>query len=307
MLREAQPNAILHIAEMDRDPRLLNFQNGTWDARTNQLREHRREDYITAVIPQNYNPKAQCPKWEKFIDETLDGNREMVEFVQCALGYSLTGETSEKCLLLAHGPTDTGKTTLLATVKTLLGGYAGRIKVESLMVERGRAIDSNAQSDLADLRGKRFVMTSETGQGQRLREELVKFLSQGQGNYRAVRKYENPFEFPETWKIWMDCNHLPVIKDTDDAIWNRLIVIPFQHNVPKSKQDAALGRQLIAAEAEGILAWMVRGCMRWIEEGGLRLPASMVEDRKQWRKESDDLAQWLEEDCVVRGTRMREA
>lgn len=299
LLREAQPNAVLRVDEMDRDPLLVNFRNGTFDARTGQLREHRREDFLTAVISHDYVARAQCPRWKKFVAETLDGDAQMIEFPQRALGYSLTGETSEKCILLAHGPKDTAKTTLLATVKTLLGDYAGRIKVESLMVERGRPIDANAQSDLADLRGKRFVMTSETGQGQRLREELVKLLSQGQGDYRAVRKYENPFGFRETWKIWMDCNHLPVVHGTDDAIWERLIVLPFRNRVPKSKQNPALGQELIAEEAAGILAWLADGLERW-RTRRLELPAAMKQERACWRKESDSMGQWLEERCLIR-------
>ena len=192
------------------------------------------------------------------------------------------------------------KTTLLATVKTLLGNYAGRIKVESLMVDRGRPMDANAHSDLADLRGKRFVMTSETGQGQRLREQLIKVISQGQDNYRAIRKYENAFEFAETWKIWMDCNHLPVIHGTDDAIWERLTVVPFANRVPKAKQNPKLGQELIAAEAEGILAWLVRGLEQW-RTRRMELPSSMRKQHQQWRKESDDLGMWLEDACQRTG------
>jgi putative DNA primase/helicase len=297
MLREAQPHATLTIAEMDRDPLLINFRNGTLDGRTMKLRRHQREDYITKVIPHNYNPTAHCPKWETFIDETFDGDRQVIAFVQRALGYSLTGDTSEKCILIVHGPTNTAKTTLLTTVKTLLGDFAGQIKVESLMVERGRPMDNNAQADLADLRGKRFVMTSETGEGQRIREELIKLLAQGQGTFRAVRKYENPFAFPETWKIWMDCNHLPVVRGTDDAIWDRLIVIPFEHQIPKAKQNKELSRSLVADEAEGILAWLVRGLEGWLTER-LRLPAPMQAQREEWRTESDDLGLWIAEQCV---------
>jgi putative DNA primase/helicase len=298
MMREAQPHATLTIAELDRDPLLVNFPNGTLDARTGQMRSHRREDHITAIIRHEYNPKAQCPQFLKLINETFGGDRETIGFVQRALGYSLTGVTSEKCIFLVHGPTDTAKTTLLTIIKTLLADYAGQIKVESLMVERGRPMDNNAQADLADLRGKRFVNTSETGQGDRLREELIKLLAQGQGMFRAVRKYQNPFAFPETWKIWMDCNYLPVVRCTDDAIWERLIVIPFRHRVPKAKQNKDLSRLLVAEEAEGILAWLVEGLKNWMN-GGLRMPANMQAQRQEWRKESDDLGRWLAEKCVM--------
>jgi len=187
---------------------------------------------------------------------------------------------------------------MLATLNRLLGDYAGRIKVESLMVERGRALDNNAQADLADLRCKRFVMTSETGQGQMLREALVKLLSQGQGNYKAVRKYENPFEFPETWKIWMDCNHLPRVRDTDESIWNRLMVIPFDCAVAKEKINPQLGKQFLAEEAEGILAWLARGLRSWINKG-LKPPVSIGAQREEWKAESDTLKQWMNADCVL--------
>lgn len=301
MMREAQPQATLRIAQLDTDTRLVNFLNGTLDARTMRLRPQRREDYITAVIPHNYNPKAQCPRFLKFLQATFGGDKALIAFVQRALGYSLTGDTSEKCMLLAYGPTDTGKTTLLTTAASVMGaGYAGGIKVESLMVDRGRAMDNNAQADLADLRGKRYVNTSETGQGQQLRESLVKLLAQGQGSYRAVRKYENPFEFPETWKIWMDCNHLPGVRDTDDAIWQRLHVIPFQHAVADKDKNRHLGAELVAEEAEGILAWMVEGLKAWMKNG-LQVPATVTQQRQEWRAESDVLSQWLEECCVVRG------
>jgi putative DNA primase/helicase len=296
LLREAQPHATLRIAELDREPLLVNFQNGTLDARTGKMRPHSREDFITAVIAHDYKPKAECRTWMKFINHTFGGDQPLIDFVQRALGYSLTGATSEKCLFLAYGPTDTGKTTLLTTVSKLLGGYAGRIKVESLMVERGRSLDNNAQSDLADLRGKRFVNTSETGQGQQLREALIKVLSQGQGNYKAVRKYENPFDFPETWKIWMDCNHLPGVRDTDDSIWQRLHVVPFQNPVKKKNSNLAIE---LLKEAEGILAWMVVGLKAW-EKDGLLVPAVVTEQRQEWQAESDTLKQWLEEDCVLR-------
>lgn len=301
MIREAQVMAPLRVEEMDRDPLLVNFCTGTLDARTGKLREHRREDYITTVIPHDYNAKAQCPKWKKFIGETFGNDSDTIEFVQRALGYSLTGDTSEKCIFLANGPTNTAKTTLLSTVKILLGEYAGRIKVESLMVERRGPIDSNAQADLADLRGKRFVMTSETGEGQKLREELVKLLSQGQSDYKAVRKYENPFSFRESWKLWLDCNHLPVIRGTDDAIWERLVIVPFTHVVPKNKQRKKLSQQLVAQEAEGILAWLVEGLRNWRKKS-LALPEKLRTLRKEWRDESDEMLRWMAESCAVEPT-----
>lgn len=296
MIREAQPHALLRIAELDRDPLLVNFTNGTLDARTGTLRPHSREDYITAIVPYDYKPKARCPKWLRFIGRTFGEDPKLIAYVRRTLGYSLTGDASEKCMFLANGPTDTGKTTLLAVVSRALGrDYAGRIKVESLMVE-GKAMDNNTQSDLADLRGKRFVRTSETAHGQMLREATVKQLIQGQGQLKVARKYERHAEFAETWKIWVDCNHLPSIRDTDDSIWNRLHVIPFAHSVAKKDQNAQLADELMD-EAEGILAWIVEGLNDW-RDSGLRPPSTVTAQREEWREESDTFKQWLEE-CFV--------
>jgi putative DNA primase/helicase len=272
MLREAQPNNILRIDELDKDHLLVNFRNGTFDTRTQKLRAHSREDFITGCLAYDYSPKARCPQFEKFICDTFGGDKQVISFVQTALGYSLTGDVSEKCLFIAYGETGTAKTTLLTLVYKLLGAYAQKIKVESLMVERGRPMDSNANADLADLRGKRFVSTSEVGQNQKLREELVKLLSAGMGDFRAVRKYENPITFTQSWKIWVDSNYLPVIRGTDDALWSRLVVIPFARAIPKHKKIPHLDDKLIADEAPGILAWLVQGLVNW-QKQGLKPPA----------------------------------
>ena len=296
MLREAQPKATVKIADLDRDPWLVNFKNGSVDVSTGKLREHRREDFATHLIPHNYNPQAKCPQFLKFLDEVF--GRPLVEFVHRALGYSLTGSTREKCLFLLLGPTDCGKTTFLNIVGTLLASYTGQVKIESLMVERGRPMDGNAQSDIADLRGKRFVKTSETEEGQTVRESLLKVLTQGQGEFRAVRKYENPFSFPETWKIWLDANHRPGIRGTDDAIWNRLVPIPVLGiPVPPEKMNRELAARLASDEAEGILAWMVRGATTWHRKG-LRLPKQIAKHRENWRGDVDELGRWLAERTV---------
>ena len=99
-------------------------------------------------------------------------------------------------------------------------------------------------------------MTSETEEGQRLGEGKLKRITQGMGRIKATRKYENPVEFPESHKLWIDANHLPVVRGTDNAIWNRLHPVPFNVVIPKSEQDRELPQKLLR-EAEGILAWAI--------------------------------------------------
>src|ERR1700693_3784585 len=113
--------------------------------------------------------------------------------------------------------------------------------------------NNNSQADLADLRGARFVVTSETEEGQRLAEGKLKRITQGMGKIKATRKYENPIEFPETHKLWIDANHRPVIRGTDAAIWNRLYTVPFTVTIPPEEIDRTLLSKLLQ-EAEGVLA-----------------------------------------------------
>ena len=161
-----------------------------------------------------------------------------------------------------------------------------------------RQIGNNELADLADLRGARFVRSSETEQGQRLNEARLKRITQGMGVIRTCRKYENMVEFPESHTLWIDANHKPAVRGQDNAIWNRLALIPFDVTIPKPEQDQNLGNKLLA-EAEGILAWAVAGAVRWYAEG-LRRPPEVNEAVASWRAESDPLTDFIEARCDLK-------
>jgi putative DNA primase/helicase len=293
-LREAQPHLAIRPAELDTQADLLNFRNGTLDLRTGVLRPHRREDFITKLVHYDYRPEAKCPTFLAFLERILANHPGLIVYLQKALGYSLTGHTSEKAVLLLHGLGDNGKTTLLALFLALLEEYAVLLQIDTLMV---RQESNNTQADLADLRGARFVMTSETEEGQRLAEGKLKRITQGMGKIKAVRKYENPIEFAESHKLWIDANHLPVIRGTDNAIWNRLHPVPFDVTIPKTEQDRELPAKLLL-EAEGILAWAVAGAARWYAEG-LGKPSDVQQAGESWRAQSDHIGRFIQETCIT--------
>jgi putative DNA primase/helicase len=162
------------------------------DLRTGCLRPHRREDFITKLVHHNYSPDAACQLFVAFLERITAHHPGLVDYLQRAFGYSLTGRTIEKAVFLLHGKGDNGKSTLLATFLKILEEYSVLLQIDSLMV---RQESNNIQADLADLRGARFVMTSETEEGQRLAEGNVKRITQGMGRIKATRKYENPIEF----------------------------------------------------------------------------------------------------------------
>jgi putative DNA primase/helicase len=208
--------------ELDRDPMLLNCRNGTLDLRTGDLRTHRREDYLTRGLDLDYDPDARCPTWELFLLQVFAGDVGLVEFLQRALGHSLTGDVREDSFFILQGGGGNGKSTLLYIVHGLLGAYAGRIPSELLMVRRGE----HHPTEKATLYGKRFVSASETSEGCRLSEEMVKVLT-SIDPIPCRRMREDYREFIQTHKLWLSTNHRPKIRGTDHAIRCRIRLIPF--------------------------------------------------------------------------------
>jgi putative DNA primase/helicase len=148
----------------------------------------------------------------------------------------------------------------------------------------------------AELLGKRFVTSSETEEGHRFNEAKIKHLT-GMGRLTARRIYGSPFEYDPMFKLFIDANHKPVIRGSDIAIWNRIRLIPFGVSIPKAEQDKELGAKL-RAEAPGLLAWAVEGCLKWRAKG-LREPETVSNAGEQYREEMDIVADFLADCCVV--------
>jgi putative DNA primase/helicase len=306
LLTMAECELVITPDKLDTHPFLLNFLNGVLDLESGAFQPHNPELFITKLVRYKYNPQAVCPLFLSFIARImgnhpdaskadLDRADRMVAYLQRAFGYSLTGTTEEKAVFVPFGSGNNGKTTLLSTFLHLLEEYAVLLQVDTLMV---RQESNNTQADLADLRGARFVMTSETEEGQRLSQGKLKRITQGMGKIKATRKYENPIEFSETHKLWMDTNSKPVIRAVDDqATFNRLHPIPFTVTIPKDEIDKELPRKLLA-EAEGILAWAVEGAIEW-RRNGLGKPPEVTAANDDWKAENDQLGRFIDDRCVV--------
>ncbi|HEX2713682.1 MAG TPA: phage/plasmid primase, P4 family [Candidatus Acidoferrales bacterium] len=290
-LAKSDPRIAITTGKLDQNQWLLNFTNGTVDLRTGVLREHRHDDYITKLVRHAYRPDLVAPRWLYFVGQTFG---DLADWSQKAVGYSVTGLTTEKAVFLLLGRTDTGKTTFLTTLRRVFADYSALLQIDTLMWARYQ--DNNTSADLADLRAARLVVTSETEEGQRLREAKLKRITQGMGEIKAVRKYENPFTFPETHKLWIDANHAPIVRGTDDAIWTRLLPIPCNHRLALREKDIELAGKLLA-EGEGIAAWAVAGAVRWSREG-LGRPDPIEETCASWREQMDTLGEFLAECCI---------
>ena len=277
--------------ELDASPDLLNTESGTIDLRTGELREHRREDLITKIAPVDYDPEAVAPAWEAFLERVLPGE-ELRAFVQRAVGYSATGDTSEQCMFINHGGGANGKSTFQEALSAALGDYAMRTPTEMLLARRSDGVPN----DVARLKGARFVSASETEEGRRLAESRIKDLT-GQDTITARFMKAEWFDFAPTHKLWLSTNHKPEIRGTDAAIWRRIRLVPWAVTIPPAEQDKKLPIAL-RHELAGILAWVVRGCLQWRREG-LQAPDEVRKATGEYRAEMDVLAGFLVECCEL--------
>ena len=297
------------VNDFDGDPWTLNLENGTVDLRTGALRPHRPQDLLSKLIRFRYEDRAACPQFMAFLyrimgshpdaSEVESANAEqLVSYLQRVFGCAATGKP-EKLLFVLYGEGNNGKTTLLEVIRDALGDkeYAGQVQVDSLMIRPKEALSNNAvNTDLADLQGCRFVSSSEVEQGQRLSLSRVKYLT-GLGQIKARRLRENMITFRPTYKLFLDCNHRPVITDPNDAIWNRVKCIPFKVQIPDAEIDKDLPANL-RMELPGILRWIVEGAVLYQREG-LGDPPDVTAATEQYRQESDRLKEFFEERCVV--------
>jgi putative DNA primase/helicase len=286
--------------QLDTEPWLLNVPNGTVDLRTGDLCQRRREDLITKLAPVVYDPRAECPQFLNFLKHITGGDVAIIEFLQKVFGYCLTGDTGEQCFFILYGTGANGKSTLLNTIRTILGDYAKHAQTETLLEKRGDGINN----DVARLHGARFVDAIEAEGGRRLAEALIKKLTGGDP-VTARFLYREHFEFRPTFKLFLAVNHKPPIQGTDHGIWRRIRLIPFEITIPQAQQNKHLGDELLA-EAPGILRWMVEGCLAWQRDKGLVLPAKIQAATETYRSEMDVLAQFVSQRCIQR-QKVREA
>ena len=291
-LAKSEPGIPVLSDQIDSDIWLLNCKNGTLDLRTGELRPHNRKDYITRIIPTEYNPYADFEEWAKFLDRIMNGNRELISFLQRAVGYSLTGSTREQCLFMLYGSGANGKTTFLEAIAETLADYAQRTPTDTLLAKD----TSGISNDIARLKGARFVVASEVEEGRKMAESLVKQMTGGEKMTARFMRAEY-FEFKPHFKLWIGTNHKPVIRGTDHAIWRRIKLIPFNVTIPEPERDKELPNKL-RKEKAGILNWAVMGCMDWLRDG-LGEPEEVIKATGEYRSEMDIITRFISDCCTT--------
>ncbi len=301
-LAQSEPELDINLSDMDGDPFLLNVKNGVIDLKTGDLLPHDKTRLLTKYVDIPYDKTAVCPVWETALMKYMgftgnDPEKDeralvMMEFLQRAVGYTLTGDTSEKCFFFLHGNTgNNGKSTFTNILKLILGSYAKHVKIDALLQKKYDSIPN----DIAMLPGARGVVSSEIPKGKRLNESLVKDLT-GKDTISARFMRGEWFDFIPVFKLWIFGNDKPVVSP-DDAIFSRVNLIPFDVHIPDHEIDKHFDNKL-KKELPGILTWAVDGCLKWQKDGLMRTE-EVVKATNEYRQEMDIVNDFIEEECTV--------
>lgn len=319
LLTEATVGLARDIEDLDADPLTLNTESGLLRFRVQdadpesgcsdrvaafELVPHAREltvpgrntpQLVTKLMPVAYDPAATCPRFDAFL-ERVQPNAALRGFLQRWLGMSMTGLPIQKfAFFYGHGAN--GKSVLVDLIARILGDYGATAKVESL-TGRNRRGGGDATPDLIPLVGARMVRASEPEEGERLQEGMIKELTGGEPI--LVRQLHADFiEVRPIFKLTISGNHKPDIRGTDDGIWRRVMLVPFDIQIPAAERDEKLGQKLWEERA-GIFNWLVEGLLSALE-GGLAEPPEVLDATREYRTDSDPIGAFLRECCVVSG------
>lgn len=296
VLNQAKTFKGINFMESDKDDYLFNTPNGTINLRDLTQKKHDRKDLITQCSNYSFNiENDKCPNWMAFLNRIFCGDQELINYVQKAVGYSLTGDMREQCLFMLWGDGANGKSTFVKALEDIMGTYAATIKGETLMEKNGQ---DGARGDLARLTNKRVVIASELQEGQVFNEPLLKVLSAGET--LPVRfMYQEEFMLKPKFKLWIMTNKKPKVKGNDHGIWRRWRMIPFKYKFTEKEKDPNFYEEKLKPELEGILLWAITGYQMWKEQG-FEAPKEVMEAVEDYKMDMDQVARFIEDCCVVR-------
>ena len=280
--------------EVDMDRDLFCCENGMVDLRTGEISEHSSSKMITRRTSVSYTPEADCPLWLKFLNDIFCGDQELINYIQAAIGYSMTGYTTEQCFFIMYGNGRNGKSVFMNIINLILGTYAMETPAETLM--RSRIGSDRPTNDIARLKGARLVSVNETEEGQMLAESKIKALT-GDDTIIARFLHKEFFEFKPQFKIWMRTNHKPRIRGMDKGIWRRVHLIPFAMQLKEEDVDKQLQVKL-EAEINGIMKWCVDGALIW-KNCGLEQPEIVKVATNKYKESQDLIGMFLADRCTV--------
>ncbi|WP_419962159.1 phage/plasmid primase, P4 family [Psychrobacillus sp. BM2] len=291
-IKDLMPLVPAEREEFDQHKYLLNVENGTIDLKKGKLQPHNRDLRITQMASVEFNENAKCPTWITFLDQIFQGDKELTEYMQRVIGYSLTGDISEQSMYFLVGGGSNGKSTFINTIKKIMGDYGSQTNSDTFIKKK----NDGANNDIARLSSARFVSAVESEEGEKLQESLVKTITGGEPITARFLRQEF-FEFIPEFKVFFTTNHKPIIGGLDDGIWRRIKIIPFTLSLKPHERDKKLEEKL-SLEMPGILNWAIEGCLKW-HHNGLQEPKVVAKATGQYKEDMDILDPFLSECCYL--------
>ncbi|MGV8109965.1 phage/plasmid primase, P4 family [Methanospirillum sp.] len=286
----------IHHDVLDAKPELFNLKNGTYNLESHEFREHRKEDLLTKLSKVNYNPDTECPNWNKHLSLVFNNDQDLINGFQELCGYSLLSGNPAEIFVVAWGNGRNGKGKTFDVITHIFGDYATNTPFSTFVVNKYSGGRGTASPELIDLIGKRFVRASESEEGARLAESLIKSLTGGdlitaRGLYQGLVTYKPEF------LIFLQTNHKPIIRNWDQAIEARLWLVPFDVYIEPQNRDYNILEKLIS-EDSGIFNWMLEGLKRYQERGRLQQPKRIQEATEEYKLEQDRLGEFVSSLCI---------
>jgi putative DNA primase/helicase len=288
----ASTDRAVSLSNFDTDPMLLAAPNQWIDLKSGAAYDPDPSILISKAIATDFCSRSECPNFEALLNDIFEGDQDLISYVQRAIGYSLTGSTTEQCLFILIGDGANGKSTFVNVISKLLGDYS-KAAASQTLIARG---STSVGDDLVDLVGARLIPVSETEEGEALAEAKIKQMTGGD-ILKARPLYGKYIQFEIIGKILLATNSLPSINNTDHGIWRRIQAIPFNRTFTAEEQDKDLGSKL-TKELPGILNWAIQGCLDW-QEQGLNPPQIVLDQVATYKTEMDSIAQFVEQECSL--------
>lgn len=296
ILEDAASVYSIDMGEFDANIYLFNCKNGTLDLKTMEFRAHDPEDKLTKIADVVFDPNARCLRFEKFVTEVMSGDVDKSAFLQKALGYALSGDSSHECMFILYGATTrNGKSTLMESTLRVFGDYGITVSPETIAAKQRNS--AGPSEDLARLSGRRLANISEPARGLRLNAAQVKSMT-GNDSINARFLNCNSFDFRPQFKLYINTNYLPSVDDMSLFSSNRVRVIPFDRHFKPEEQDPDLKALFAKEESKSaILNWLIAG-WRLLQKEGLVSPTAVVEATKEYSHDSNKIAQFAEEKLI---------
>ena len=296
-LEELKPLVQVYVKDLDKDAFLLSTPTKTYDLRKgiDGALNPDAKNMITKSTTLSPSLKGK-DRWIDFLNECFNEDQELIDYVQKICGLAAIGKVYIEGIIISYGDGGNGKSTFWNTIARVLGSYYGKISADALTTNCKR----NVKPELAELRGKRLIIASESQEGARLNDSEIKELC-STDDIRAEKKFKDPFDFTPTHTLVLYTNHLPKVKGTDDGIWRRIIVIPFNHKFTKDDADIKNYSDVLYEEAgEFVLTWVIEGARKAYESNfRLKNPAIVQKAIDSYKKENDWFGRFIEECCIV--------